>query len=186
MACAHALAPQHKATYPKLVLFGDSLMRQTFNAVALAIGMENVTAVKEFKSLMESQDWGGPSIGLDLSFQWAARHNEGRDTCKKAFENCITWVVKVTQHILIQIFDHMLLSIAVRALLEEGAYVIVNYGAHPLCDGTMLDNLKMFDDWLTFLVDVLKDLSADIRNRIAWLGSHARPIMGFHHMCPTP
>ena len=134
MACARALAPQHKATYPKLVLFGDSLMRQTFNAVASAIGMENVTAIKEFKSLMESQDWGGPSIGLDLSFQWAARHNEGRDTCKKAFVNCITWVVKVTQHILIQIFDHMLLSIAVRALLEEGAYVIVNYGAHPLCE----------------------------------------------------
>jgi hypothetical protein len=85
MACARALAPQHKVTYPKLVLFGDSLMRQTFNAVALAIGMENVTAIKEFKSLMESQDWGGPSIGLDLSFQWAARHNEGRSKCKQAF-----------------------------------------------------------------------------------------------------
>lgn len=85
MACARALAPQRKGTYPKLVLFGDSLMRQTFNAVAVAIGMENVTAIKEFKSLMESQDWGGSSIGLDLSFQWAARHNEGRTRCKQAF-----------------------------------------------------------------------------------------------------
>jgi len=84
MECARALATQQKGTYPKLVLFGDSLMRQTFNAVAVAIGMENVTAVKEFKSLMESQDWGGPSIGLDLSFQWAARHNEGRGRCKQA------------------------------------------------------------------------------------------------------
>jgi hypothetical protein len=82
MACARALAPQRKDTYPKLVLFGDSLMRQTFNAVAVAIGMENVTAIKQFKSLMESQDWGGSSIGLDLSFQWAARHNEGRGRCK--------------------------------------------------------------------------------------------------------
>ena len=84
MACARVLAPQHKATYPKLVLFGDSLMRQTFNAVAVAIGIGNVTAIKEFKSLMESQDWGGPSIGLDLSFQWAARHNEGRSRCKQS------------------------------------------------------------------------------------------------------
>jgi hypothetical protein len=85
MECARALAPQRNATHPKLVLFGDSLMRQTFNAVASAMGMENVTAVKEFKSLMESQDWGGPSIGLDFSFQWAARHNEGRSTCKQVF-----------------------------------------------------------------------------------------------------
>lgn len=83
MSCARALSPQHKTPYPKLVLFGDSLMRQTFNAVALAIGMQNVTAIKEFKSLMESQDWGGPSLGLEFSFQWAARHNEGRDTCKQ-------------------------------------------------------------------------------------------------------
>lgn len=73
-----------------------------------------------------------------------------------------------------------------RALLEEGAHVLVNYGAHPLCDGTMLDNLRMFDDWLAFLEDVLKDFPADVRNRIAWLGSHPRPIMGYHRLCPTP
>jgi hypothetical protein len=85
MACVRALTPQHEAKYPKLVLFGDSLMRQTFNAVALGIGLKNVTAIKEFKSLMESQDWGGTSIGLDLSFQWAARHNEGRSACKQYF-----------------------------------------------------------------------------------------------------
>lgn len=154
MACARALAPQHKGIHPKLVLFGDSLMRQTFNAVALAIGMENVTAIKEFKSLMESQDWGGASIGLELSFQWAARHNEGRSTLK--------------------------------AMLKQGAYVLVNYGAHPLCDGTMLDNLRMFDDWLAFLGDVLKDLPSDTRSRVAWLGSHPRPIMGYNRLCPTP
>ena len=50
----------------------------------------------------------------------------------------------------------------------------------------MLDNLRMFDDWLAFLEDVLKDFPADVRNRIAWLGSHPRPIMGYHRLCPTP
>ena len=99
MACARALAPKHKATYPKLVLFGDSLMRQTFNALALAIGMEHVAAIKEFKSLMESQDWGGSSIGLDFSFQWAARPNEGRSTCKQAYP--WTKTVYVVRHVLI-------------------------------------------------------------------------------------
>lgn len=187
MACARALAPQHMSTYPKLVLFGDSLMRQTFNAVASAIGMENVTAIKEFKSLMESQNWGGPSIGLDLSFQWAARSNEGRDTRKEASISALLFgLLNVTQDTLILISDHMILIIAVRALLEQGAYVLVNYGAHPLCDGTMLDNLRMFDDWLEFLLDILKNLPVDARGRIAWLGSHARPIMGFHNLCPTP
>ena len=85
MSCAQALTPQLKATYPKLVLFGDSLMRQTFNALSLGIGMVNATAIKHFKSLMESQDWGGSSTGLDLSFQWAPHPNDpSRSACKQA------------------------------------------------------------------------------------------------------
>ena len=76
--CVQCLDPRDGAAYPKVVLFGDSMMRQTFDALAIALGMENVKAVKEFKSLMESQDWGGPEFGAELCFQWSARYDEGR------------------------------------------------------------------------------------------------------------
>ena len=68
--------------------------------------MENVSAIKEFKSLMESQDWGGELIGLDLSFQWAARPNEGRSTCKQAFEDAGLRFVQYKRHVLSQLPHH--------------------------------------------------------------------------------
>lgn len=82
MSCIRRLSPQYDKPRPKVVLFGDSMMRQTFDAFAIALGMKNVKAVKEFKSLMDSQDWGGADFGVDVCFQWSARYNEGRERCK--------------------------------------------------------------------------------------------------------
>lgn len=82
MGCLRKLSPQYGKPHPKIVLFGDSMMRQTFDSFSIAIGMKNVKAVKEFKSLMDSQNWGGEELGVDLCFQWSARHNEGRERCK--------------------------------------------------------------------------------------------------------
>lgn len=91
--CVRSLLPSHDAAYPKLVLFGDSMMRQTFDALAIALGMENVKAVKEFKSLMESQDWGGPEFGAELCFQWSARYNEGRRRCESSHTILLCWLI---------------------------------------------------------------------------------------------
>jgi hypothetical protein len=33
--------------------------------------MDEVMAIKAFKSMKTGQDWGGPEQGMELSFQWA-------------------------------------------------------------------------------------------------------------------
>lgn len=71
-----------------------------------------------------------------------------------------------------------------KQLLEEGAYVVINFGAHPLCDGTMMDSLEQFDDWLSFVVGLL-EAQPSHRRRLAWLGSYPRPVMGYYHMGGT-
>ena len=65
-------------------------------------------------------------------------------------------------------------------LLEEGAYVVINFGAHPLCDGAMMDSLEQFDDWLAFVNNLLDERPAH-RRRLAWLGSYPRPVMGYYY-----
>lgn len=83
---------------------------------------------------------------------------------------------------LIPLFYHIIKS--VKQLLEEGAYVIINFGAHPLCDGTMMDSLEQFDDWMSFVVGLL-EAEPSHRHRLAWLGSYPRPVMGYYHMGGT-
>lgn len=33
--------------------------------------MDEVMAIKAFKSMKAAQEWGGPAEGMELSFQWA-------------------------------------------------------------------------------------------------------------------
>lgn len=44
---------------------------QTFNGMARMLGIDEVMAIKAFKSMNMGQDWGGPEQGMELSFQWA-------------------------------------------------------------------------------------------------------------------
>lgn len=76
-ACTNALAHAQGQSHPQIVMVGDSLMRQTFNSLAPMLGPEAV-ASKEFKSLVESQCWGGDAQGVELCFLWAPYPNDAQ------------------------------------------------------------------------------------------------------------
>ena len=44
---------------------------QTFNGLARVLGLDNVMAIKAYKSMKQEQDWYGAEQGIELSFQWA-------------------------------------------------------------------------------------------------------------------
>jgi hypothetical protein len=62
MTCARRLSPKNNASYPKLVLVGDSLTRQTFNALSKALGLGDAIATKSAKQNAVSETSAIPGL----------------------------------------------------------------------------------------------------------------------------
>lgn len=58
---------------------------QTFNGLARVLGMDEVMAIKAFKSMKAAQEWGGPAEGMELSFQWAPLPQAAESRRRRAY-----------------------------------------------------------------------------------------------------
>lgn len=71
----------------------------------------------------------------------------------------------------------------VQGLVKQGAYVLINHGAHPLSGGKLSDILQGFDVWLDELLTFTSTQPAEFRyQRLAWLGTYPPPVAGFEQL----
>lgn len=67
--------------------------------------------------------------------------------------------------------------------VDENRHRLIHHARKPSLQGPLDRTLALFDDWLAFVANEVLT-TPDVKRRMAWLGTHPRPVAGFHRHHP--